>query len=446
MSDKGRGASAPSSGAARGGSIRYVPAVAAGKLARFATRLRGGGSAFPGYLTNKLAPSLLPTLAGQFPYGVVFVLGSNGKTTTTHMISEVLRAHGLTVFTNPTGANLPQGVTSALLADATLTGRVRADVAVLEVDEAYAADLADVLSPKVLVALNVQVDQLYRFFETERVADMMLDAATRASEQVIVNRDDPYLSKIDESSLRGKAVFFGASTELVQASAHGLVNATDTRSDVAGVAGRAAASEVVATNGRNVTVVLDEVSIDLTLPARGLHYAVDAAAALAAASGVLGTEFKPDAAAAGFAAMAPAYGRGEVIPLAPGRDDTVEFVMFKNAPSLQLNLDAMEGAPERVLMAIDEGTPDISWIYDVDFDGLDHVDVVSGEKAHQVALRLAYAGVPIGVVEPDIAKAVELMRALPGTTDGRQLWLVNYELMMLGRKILGHGDQEVARR
>ncbi|HPT95818.1 MAG TPA: MurT ligase domain-containing protein [Microbacteriaceae bacterium] len=446
MSEAGSGASAPSSRTARGGRIRYVPAIAAGKLARWATRLRGGGSAFPGYLTNKLAPSLLPTLAGQFPYGVVFVLGSNGKTTTTHMISEVLRAHGLTVFTNPTGANLPQGVTSALLADATLTGRVRADVAVLEVDEGYAADLADVLSPKVIVALNVQIDQLYRFFETERVADMMLDAATRASHQVIVNRDDPYLSKIDERGLRGKAVYFGASAELVQASAHGLVNATDTRSDVAGIAGRAADSEVVSTRGREVTVVLDGAPIDLTLPARGLHYAVDAAAAVAAASGVLGSKFRAEAAAAGFAAMAPAYGRGEVIPLAPGRDDVVEFVMFKNAPSLQLNLDAMEGAPERVLMAIDEGTPDISWIYDVDFDALDHVDVVSGEKAHQVALRLAYAGVRVGVVEPDVAKAVELMRALPGTAGRRQFWLVNYEIMMQGRKLLGHGDQEVARR
>jgi len=207
------------------GSIRYVPAVLAGKAARFATRLRGGGSAFPGYLANRLAPTLLSSLAAQFPYGVVFVLGSNGKTTTTHMVSEVLRAHGLRVFTNPTGANLPQGVTSALLAEATPTGKVRADVAVLEVDEGYAAELADILSPRVIVALNVQVDQLYRFYETERVADMMLDAATRASVRVVVNRDDPYLSKIDASTLRSPVSFFGASSEVVAASAHGLNNA-----------------------------------------------------------------------------------------------------------------------------------------------------------------------------------------------------------------------------
>ncbi|WP_439593834.1 MurT ligase domain-containing protein [Microbacterium sp.] len=432
---------------ATGSGIRYAPAILAGKLARFATRLRGGGSAFPGYVANRMAPSLLRTLGGQFPYGVVFVLGSNGKTTTTHMISEILRAHGLKVFTNPTGANLPQGVTSALLADATLTGKVKADAAVLEVDEGFAAELADILDPSVIVALNVQVDQLYRFYETERVADMMLDAATRASGIVVVNRDDPYLSKIDVSSLKAPAAFFGASAEVVAASAHGLVNALDTRSGETGTRVQDAASEVTSISGRSVEVRLGDQQIAITLPARGLHYAVDAAAALSAAQHVLGARFDAGDAIAGFAAMAPAYGRGELVPLR--RDpagEQVEFVMFKNGPSLQLNVDALDGAPERLLMAIDEGTPDVSWLYDVDLSAFDHVDVVTGEKAHQIALRLAYAGIPIGTVEPDIEKAVELMRGFAPTAGDRQIWFVNYELMMLGRRILGYGDQEVARR
>ena len=435
------------SGAPRGNGIRYTPAILAGRLARIATRLRGGGSAFPGYVANRLAPSLLGTLGSQFRYGVVFVLGSNGKTTTTHMISEILRAHGLTVFTNPTGANLPQGVTSALLADATLTGRVRADVAVLEVDEGFAAELADILQPRVIVALNVQVDQLYRFYETERVADMMLDAARRASVRVVVNGDDPYLSKIDDAALRAPASFFGASAQVVAASAHGLVNAVDTRSGETGTKARSYESEVVAVSGRDVTLSLDGETLAIALPARGLHYAVDAAAAVSAARHVLGAEFGADAAARGFAQMTPAYGRGELVPLR--RDpagEQVEFVMFKNGPSLQLNIDALDAAPERLLLAIDEGTPDVSWLYDVDLSAWDHVDVVTGEKAAQIATRLAYAGVRVGVVEPDVEKAVEIMRGFAPTASGRQSWFVNYELMMIGRRILGYGDQEVARR
>ncbi|GAA2014445.1 MurT ligase domain-containing protein [Microbacterium ulmi] len=426
--------------------LRYVPAVLAGKLARVATRLRGGGSAFPGYLTNKLAPSLLPDIARGFPLGVVFVLGSNGKTTTTHMVSEVLRAHGLTVFTNPTGANLPQGITSALLADGTITGRVRADVAVLEVDEAFAADLADILSPSVVLSLNVQVDQLYRFFETERVADMMLDTSTRATGGVIVNRDDPYLSKIDPATLKAPVTYFGVAPEILNRSAHGLANAMDTRSGVAGTEGLEAQAEVVEIAGNTVTVDLEGERAVVKTPARGLHYAADAAAALATARQVLGDAFRLDAAARGFAAMKPAYGRGELLPLRAEGDEQVEFVMFKNGPSLQLNLDALDTAPERLLLAIDEGTPDVSWLYDVDFDAFDHVDVITGDKAYQLATRIAYAGIPIGVVEPDMEKAVALMRAFPRTAEGRQTWFVNYELMMIGRRLLGHGDQEVARR
>ncbi len=426
---------------------RYILPVLAGKLARFATRLRGGGSAFPGYLTNRLAPSLLPTLAGQFADGVVFVLGSNGKTTTTHMISEVLRAHGLRVFTNPTGANLPQGVTSALLADATPTGRVGADVAVLEVDEGYAVALAEQLSPAVVLSLNVQVDQLFRFYETERVADMMLDTSALAGAHIVINRDDPHLSKIDVPAMPVPVSFFGAAPEIVAASAHGLANAADSRSGNAQAVLHPAFAEVSAVAGRDIEVAVGDEQVALRLPVRGLHYAADAAAALAVASRVLGERFSAGSAAKGFAQMEPAYGRGEVIPLR--RDpagEQVEFVMFKNGPSLQMNLDALESAPERALIAIDEGTPDVSWLYDVDFAALPRVDVVTGEKAFQLALALEYAGVEIGVVEPDMQKAVALMRAAEPTTTGVQIWFVNYELMMIGRRLLGHGDQEVARR
>ena len=179
--------------------------------------------------------------------------------------------------------------------------------------------------------------------------------------------------------------------------------------------------------------------VSVELPARGLHYAVDAAAASATARLVLGNGFDTNRVVQAFGSMRPAYGRGEVIPFG---DESVEFVMCKNGPSLQLNLDSLSTPPQQVMFALDEGTPDISWIYDVDFDALDHVDVVTGEKSWQVALRLAYAGVPVTTVEPDLEKAIELMRALPAPEHDRKLWFVNYEQMMLARKYLGFPDLE----
>ena len=178
-------------------------------------------------------------------------------------------------------------------------------------------------------------------------------------------------------------------------------------------------------------------SLQITLPAKGLHYGIDAAAAVATAAVILGGDFSGDAAISAFASMKPAYGRGELLDFG---SEQVEFVMFKNAASLQLNLDAIPAPPEQVLLAIDEGTPDISWIYDIDFSAIDHVDVITGAKAWQIALRLEHEGVPIGAVEPDLKKAIDLMRALPAPSAGLKTWIVNYEIMMLARKQIGFLD------
>lgn len=421
--------------------MRFFFPILLGRLARVLARARGGGSAYPGYLVLKLVPSFLTDVTKQFDRGVLFVLGSNGKSTTTHMLSEVMRAHGLRVFTNPTGANLPQGIASALLSEVSVFGKLKADVGVIEVDEAFAVELSGLLHPSTVLMLNVQVDQLYRFYETSRVADMMTDTAATSSAHVVTNRDDEYLGPFTSTTL--DVTRFGASTDLVAAAPHGLQNANDFAA--AGErASLAAEAEVTALTPAGATIALGAgsegaVSLDVRLPARGLHYAVDAAAAIQAARVALGAEFRTDRAVAAFAAMKPAYGRGERLKIG---SDEAEFIMFKNAASLQLNLDALGAAPEQVLLAIDEGTPDISWIYDVDFASLDHVDVVSGAKAWQIALRLEHAGIPIGTVEPDIKKAIELMKALPQPTNKTKNFIVNYEQMMIARNMLGYPDLE----
>ncbi|GAA4667381.1 MurT ligase domain-containing protein [Frondihabitans cladoniiphilus] len=417
--------------------MKYFFPILLGRLARIAARARGGGSAYPGYLVLKLLPTFLTDVTKQFDRGVVFVLGSNGKSTTTHMLSDVMRAHGLRVFTNPTGANLPQGIASALLSEVSLFGRLKADVGVIEVDEAFAVELSGLLHPSTVLMLNVQVDQLYRFYETERVADMMTDTAKTSSAHVVTNRDDEYLGPFTDATL--DVTRFGASPALVAAAPHGLQNASDFGSGATkGEAGDAQA-EVQAITPAGATIRLGAESLDVRLPARGLHYAVDAAAAIQTARVALGTEFDSRRAVAAFASMKPAYGRGERLKIGA---DEAEFVMFKNAASLQLNLDALTAAPEQVLLAIDEGTPDISWIYDVDFSSLDHVDVVSGAKAWQIALRLEHAGIPIGTVEPEIEKAIDLMKALPAPASKTKNFIVNYEQMMIARKMLGYPDLE----
>jgi hypothetical protein len=114
---------------------------------------------------------------------------------------------------------------------------------------------------------------------------------------------------------------------------------------------------------------------------------------------------------------------------------------MKNPPSLQVNLDYLD-RPEQVLVAVDEGTPDPSWIYGSDLSKLDHVDVVTGSKAWQLATRFGYDELPVGLVEPSLKPALAQFLALPKPSRGVKTLIVNYEQMMLIRKELGYLELE----
>jgi UDP-N-acetylmuramyl tripeptide synthase len=411
------------------------------KLARFATRLRGGGSAFPGLVLLKLQPQVLEKTLGSLPGGVVFVTGSNGKSTTTAMLAQLLRHHGVQVFTNPAGGNLPQGLASAVVASATLAGRVKADIAVLEVDEAYGPHISELLRPDWVVVTNIQLDQLNRFGEPEHVFDLVYTLASRAKKGVVVNSGDPNLAV-----LGGRTHATGLHTHSVAMSetatsrqAHGLVSAPLIFDDEV-TAGGSPVATLVDCVGTIASVEVSGNVIDVAIPVPGLHYGVDAALAIGVASVLRDGALDHAAITKAFAAGQPVYGRGEVISYR-GRD--LAITMQKNLPSLQVNLAAMTEPAERVWVAVDEGTPDPSWIFDADVSILDHVDVVTGTKAHQWALLLEYRGIPYGKIIEDTQEALDHITSLPHNNTPIRA-IVNYEQMMLVRRLAGYKDLEGA--
>lgn len=419
--------------------MRIRLAVLVGRAVRVIARLRGGGSAIPGNIALRIAPRFLEHALGSLPLGVVFVTGSNGKSTTTHMLVAALRAHGMRVFTNPSGANLPQGIASALLATVPLDGRVRDDIAVLEVDEAYGVGLSRRLTPSDVLLLNLQIDQLNRFHEPDRVYGMLATMRDAATRRVIVNGADPNTAELGRGARPDQeVVVVGVSVAALAASPRGVA-AAPRATAAPGAALPAAVVEVLSVDGARAELMVDGERASLALPARGLHYAVDAAAAIATARSLLGDRFDTATATGAISDLAPVYGRGEVID---ARGQQVELVMMKNPPSLQLNLDALGRVPQRVMVAVDEGTPDPSWIYDTDLSTLDHVDVVTGTKAWQWATRLAYEGIPVGAVIEDFDEAVDAFLALPAPEDGPKVAVINYELMMALRLRMGYLDLE----
>ncbi|MEY4457847.1 MAG: hypothetical protein RIS25_440 [Actinomycetota bacterium] len=420
--------------------MRTLVAVIVGRMVRIVTRLRGGGSALPGWCALKIHPRFLhqvfADLAGRDEIPVIVVTGSNGKSTTTSMIVSALESQGHTVFSNPSGGNLPQGVASAVLADVSLRGRITATAVVLELDEAYGPALVDIIRPSHAVLLNVQVDQLNRFFEPERVIEMVQQIGAAAG-VVVVNDSDANTRAIGNilamqgHEVHGFSVDPDAAPRGVYDAHVGIETLTEPRTPV---------SVVTAHSVRVASISVSGVDSTIHLPAAGIHYAIDAAAALALVRVVCGTAYNADAAAEAISRSEPVYGRGESVE---AFGDDLMIVMMKNHPSLQMNLDALTESPESLYLAVDEGTPDPSWIYDIDLTSLDHVDVVTGTKAWQWETRLAYEEIPVGVVDENPESAFATFGDI--TSPHRQNFrtaIVNYEQMMDLRRELGYMEIE----
>ena len=151
----------------------------------------GKGSSMPGKFALKICPDILARV--QLPGHIIAVTGSNGKTSTVEMIAAILRAGGKTVVYNEEGSNQIEGVTTLVLTHASLTGRVRADVLLIESDERYAAQSFRYFHPTEFVITNLYRDQLTRNGHPEWVYDAILPALHPETE-LILNADDPLSS------------------------------------------------------------------------------------------------------------------------------------------------------------------------------------------------------------------------------------------------------------
>ena len=172
--------------------IRYWPALLVGRIVRILIRLvcKGGGSALPGLILSKIAPAILYRVLGSFPKGLVIVTGSAGKSTTTKMLVNIVREHGVSVFTNPSTANIEQGFFSTIIKQGDLFGRVPGSIAILEMDEGHAAQIVEQVKPKTSVILNVFEDQLDRFIDPALVRDKLANVAKATTGKVLLNGDD----------------------------------------------------------------------------------------------------------------------------------------------------------------------------------------------------------------------------------------------------------------
>lgn len=174
------------------------------KLLKFVGKLMGKGSSLPGQIALKLYPNILGKI--KLPKYVIAVTGSNGKTSTVEMIAKALQAGGKSVVWNKEGSNQIEGVTTLILSNCTLTGKVKSDILLIESDERYAKYTFSYFAPTHYVITNLYRDQLTRNGHPQWVYDNVKESICDST-QLILNADDPLVSLFGEG--KKDTIWFG---------------------------------------------------------------------------------------------------------------------------------------------------------------------------------------------------------------------------------------------
>ena len=383
-----------------------------GKAVRYVARLRGGGSALPGLFVERISPQFVPDTLAQLPYGVVVISGTNGKTTTTKMVVALLESQGLSVFTNRTGSNFVRGVAAALLGDIDVKGKLNADIAVLELDEAHAVKFVEVVPPKYSLLLNVMRDQLDRFGEIDTTAKMLEQIAQATTDTVVLNREDTRVSAI-ASSLSDKNVrYFGLADQLLThfPTDDELHEEKNPRKKP----GKRPSADTLLKNFNEQGAAFSIAGKDFVTPLKlkGIYNIYNSAAALTLVRTIV-PKASVNSLLGALSTVTPAFGRGETITV---QGNPLELVLVKNPSGFRLGLESYDPTGYATMIAINDNYADgrdMSWLWDVDFTSLgEHSVYVSGIRAYDMALRLQYDEVGMEKVNTELPKALAEFIAL----------------------------------
>lgn len=388
-------------------------AIFSGKLAGKTSRLLGkGGSNIPGKVARKIDQNLLTKLGKQVE-NIIFVTGTNGKTTTSNLLAHILEAAGKKVMNNAQGANLITGITTCFIQHSNLSGTIHYDYAVIEVDEGtLPLALKQITHPKMILVNNFFRDQLDRYGEIDLLIEKMKKGIEPINTKLLLNGDDPITVRF--SLMEKETVFFGLHKEAYTFEQHQM---SDSR--YCPTCGKELIYEHVhygqlgyydcscgykrptidyevthakKTDGMAFTIGGKSYHMQLS----GIHNVYNALAAITAAK-ELGVD--NEAIQAGLHNYQSDNGRMQKLTI----DDQLHVInLAKNHAGFNISLEeVLAGTDDRQIVAylndfVSDGI-DVSWIWDADFERMakDHVKrvVCSGVRAHDLAIRCKYAGI-----------------------------------------------------
>lgn len=387
------------------------------------------GVTWAGKIALKICPTILTELAAQVKNDIFMVCGTNGKTTTNNTLCAALEAEGYRVVCNHTGSNMLNGVVAAFVLKAGWNGKLNADYACLEVDEASTRRVIPHFNPDYMITTNLFRDQLDRYGEIDAIANLFIQVMQAAPDmKVIVNGDDALTSYIalesgnkvipygiNEKVLEGKESKemhegrfcrrCGAPLEYKFHHYSQLGNYACTACDFKRPEVQFNASDIEVGDQLKFKVADKQIVANY----KGFYNVYNILAVYAALKSC-GAKMKH------FDEVLLSYNPGN------GRMESFEIDgtkillnLAKNPAGFNQNIAAVlqDKTEKDLILQVNDKEQDgidVSWLWDIDFDDLKDANIksitVSGMRRYDLALRLKYVDIPC-VVEDDIEKAIK---------------------------------------
>ena len=415
-----------------------------------------GGSTFPGTIALKFDKNILKTISKG--YKVILVTGTNGKTTTTSMITNIFKNKGYRVITNNTGANLFRGIVSCFIDNYKFSKSNKGSYAIIEVDEANLKFVTDYITPEIITITNLFRDQLDRYGEVYTTLEKILEGVHKVpSSTLVLNGDDSLFGVLD---VKNPKVYYGFSNPIndnntidINADAkfckvckapykYNFVTYNhlgdyycsecgykrpELKYKMEGIIDQTPNSSSVMINGNEVTISQS-----------GIYniYNGLCAYSIASESGI-----ENDIIASSLGKVDSSFGRQEKIQI---EDKNVQIILVKNPAGYNQALDTLclnKESFSTLFMLNDNYADgrDVSWIWDVNFEKLSSLPIedvfISGIRLYDMAVRLKTAGLKEEsfIIEEDYEKLTEKLKA---SKSNNIYILATYTAMINYRKFL----------
>jgi UDP-N-acetylmuramyl tripeptide synthase len=399
----------------------------------------GNGSTWPGHIALFLNPNFIKEVFDNSNTKTIFIIGTNGKTTTSKLISTILEKNNYSVLHNISGANLLNGIASSLILQSNKTGKLNKAFAILEIDENVFPLISKQIDPDFLISLNLFRDQLDRYGEIDSISKSWKKTIDKfIKTKLLLNADDPQISYLGRKS-KLDVSYFGLSEDFIQTRTiqHGAdsilcPNCQERLDFKCCYFSHLGIWECRHCGYKRPKPDITSFSF-YPLEGRYAVYNILAAVLFAKKIGIKQKDIENS-----LKNFKPAFGRQENINF---KDRNIQLFLSKNPTSFNESLSTVsELNGKTVLIILNDRIPDgldVSWIWDINFESIIKKGlniILAGDRKYDMALRLKYSEHFVHVAK-DLKDAIEI--SLESLEKDEKLYILpNYSAMLEVRKIL----------